>query len=78
MVVYGAMSMRSFASMLLLLVIALGASGCAKNFFYASAPAKTGWVYVVGAKNDRGQAWLCPDKPGTGKCHEIEVEEVSK
>ena len=69
---------RTIASMLLLFVIALGASGCAKNFFYASAPAKAGWVYVVGSKNDRGQAWLCPAQPGTGKCHEIEVEEVSK
>ena len=57
------------------LVLAICATGCSRNFFFSSAPAKTGWVYVVGSKNDRAQAWLCPSAPGTGHCHEIEVEE---
>ena len=57
------------------LVCALSALGCNKNYFFASAPAKAGWVYVVGSKNDRAQAWLCPSAPGAGHCHEIEVEE---
>ena len=57
---------------------ALVVGGCSRSFFYSNAPAKTGWIYVVGSKNDRAQAWLCPATPGAEKCHEIEVEEVHR
>ena len=60
------------------LLLAVCATGCSRSFFFASAPAKTGWIYVVGSKNDRAQAWLCPAAPGNGHCHEIEVEEERK
>lgn len=58
-----------------LAAVAFSAMGCSKNIFYASAPAKTGWVYVVGSKNDRAQLWLCPNQPGKGGCHEVDVVE---
>lgn len=58
--------------------VALCAMGCSKNIFFGSAPAKTGWIYVVGARNDRAQAWLCPSVPGKGQCHEIDVVEVER
>jgi hypothetical protein len=64
------MTMKS----LLLAALALSAMGCNKTVFFASAPAKTGYVYVVGSKNDRAQVWLCPAQPGQGRCHEIETE----
>lgn len=58
--------------------LALSATGCNKNHFFASAPAKTGWIYVVGSKNDRAQAWLCPAVPGKGACLEVDVVEVDR
>jgi hypothetical protein len=64
--------------LLLFVVLALATTGCSRNFFFSSAPAKTGWIYVVGSKNDRAQAWLCPSAPGKGQCHEIDVVEVDR
>lgn len=61
-----------------LIAMATAAMGCSKNIFFASAPAKTGWIYVVGAKNDRAQLWLCPSQPGKGACHEVDVVERDK
>jgi len=55
-------------------LLALCSTGCAKIFFWSAAPAKQGWVYVVGSKNDRAQGWLCPSTPGQGRCKEIEIE----
>jgi hypothetical protein len=64
---------------LALLLLAIAAVGCNKNIFFASAPAKPGWVYVVGSKNDKAQAWLCPAAPNQGgRCHEIEIEESDR
>lgn len=55
-------------------LLAFGSAGCSKIFFWGTAPAKQGWVYVVGSKNDRAQGWLCPSTPGQGRCKEIEIE----
>lgn len=66
--------MLSRFGVIALAAVAFSAMGC-KNIFYASAPAKTGWVYVVGAKNDRAQLWLCPSLPGKGGCQEVDVVE---
>lgn len=55
-------------------LLAVGSTGCSKIFFHGVAPAKQGWVYVVGSKNDRAQGWLCPSQPGQGRCKEIEIE----
>lgn len=60
------------------LALALASTGCNKNVFYASAPAKAGWIYVVGAKNDRAQLWLCPAVPGKGRCQEVDVVEADR
>ncbi|MDB4933408.1 MAG: hypothetical protein JWP87_380 [Labilithrix sp.] len=64
--------------LLLVSLLALATTACSRNFFFATAPAKTGWIYVVGSKNDRAQAWLCPAAPGKGQCHEIDVVEVDR
>jgi len=62
-----------------LVLLALGAAGCNKNFFHASAAAKPGWIYVVGSKNDRAQVWLCPAAPGKGsECHDVDVVEAGQ
>jgi hypothetical protein len=61
-----------------LAAVLVTATGCSKSIFFASAPAKTGWIYVVGAKNDRAQLWLCPSAPGKGSCHEVDVVEVER
>jgi hypothetical protein len=68
------MLLRGFA----VIAVALCATACSRNIFFGSAPAKTGWVYVVGAKNDRAQAWLCPAVPGRGQCLEIDIVEVDR
>ena len=55
-------------------LLAFASTGCSRVAFWSVAPAKTGWIYVVGAKNDRAQGWLCPAEPGKGRCQEIEIE----
>jgi hypothetical protein len=70
------MSVRS--TVLALLALAFGSMGCNKNVFFSSAPAKAGWIYVVGSKNDRAQLWLCPATPGKGQCQEVDVVEVDR
>jgi hypothetical protein len=61
-----------------LAMLLVASTGCSKNIFFASAPAKTGWIYVVGSKNDRAQLWLCPSAPGKGACREVDVVEVER
>jgi hypothetical protein len=61
-----------------LVLLALASAGCNKTAFWSVAPAKQGWVYVVGAKNDRAQGWLCPSTPRQGGCKEIEIEVEDK
>jgi hypothetical protein len=41
------MSVRS--PVLVALALAVASMGCNKNVFFSSAPAKAGWIYVVGA-----------------------------
>jgi hypothetical protein len=62
----------------ILAALLVAATGCSKNIFFASAPAKTGWIYVVGSKNDRAQLWLCPNAPGKGACREVDVVESER
>ncbi len=66
--------MKKVLGAVLLLALGVGASGCAKITFWSVAPAKQGWIYVVGSKNDRSQGWLCPSTPGQGHCKEVEIE----
>jgi hypothetical protein len=58
----------------LFLVLLLGtAAGCSYTAFYGSAAAREGYEYVVGMKNNRAKAWLCPARQ-KGDCKEIAVE----
>lgn len=63
------------------LAIFLGAisfvTGCATQMF-GSAPAKDGYLYAVGSKNDQPAVWLCPNAPGKGECHAVTVTEENR
>ena len=59
----------------ILVLAALASAGCSTQA-HGVAPAKQGWVYVVGAKNARPQAWLCPVQPGD--CKMITIVEDEK
>ena len=61
--------------LLVLTLLLVGVAGCSSTAFYGSAAAREGYEYVVGMKNNRGKAWLCPvTKPGP--CQEIAVEGI--
>jgi hypothetical protein len=58
---------------LVIVVLLSAVTGCASTAFYGSAAAREGYEYVVGMKNNRAKAWLCPSK-AKGDCQEIAVE----
>lgn len=60
-------------------LIAFGLAGCS-TFYYDSAPASDGGLYVAGARQSafsppRAVLWHCPSTPGHGSCKEIEISE---
>ena len=68
--------MRAWLMVLMLLVVGLAGCSTTAN---GVAPARQGWVYVVGSKQSRARVWLCPATPSAGsECREIDVMEVPK
>jgi hypothetical protein len=57
-------------------LLALATTGCS-TYFYGSAPAGDGQVYVVGGKQgfftNKATVWLCPADGSQAECERVEV-----
>jgi hypothetical protein len=51
--------------------------GC-NTVMHGTAPAKDGFLYAVGAKNNQPTVWLCPTSPGKGECQAVTVTEENR
>lgn len=55
-----------------LLLGLLTTAGC-NTVMHGSAPAREGYIYVVGSRQNRPTVWLCPNAPKKGECQIVEV-----
>lgn len=55
-----------------LFTVVVALAGCS-TVFSGTAPAKDGWIYVVGSHNNRATVWMCPAS-GEGACKEVTVD----
>lgn len=63
------MTRTILVSLALVSVAVLG--GCSTTL-QGTAPAREGFVYAVGSRNNKPAAWVCP-VPKSGECHEIQI-----
>lgn len=60
---------------LLIGLVAGGLSIGCNTVMQGSAPAREGYIYVVGSKQNRPVVWLCPSAPKKGECQIVSVTE---
>jgi hypothetical protein len=64
--------MRKLGSLIAAVLLLGLAAGC-NTVMHGSAPAREGYIYVVGSRQNRPTVWLCPNAPKKGECQVVEV-----
>ena len=65
------MKLGSIGAMLCLLAVGTGCN----VVVHGTAPAREGYIYAVGSRNNQPTVWLCPSAPGKGECQQVTVDE---